>query len=309
MSALIASTVLMVEPIRFGFNEETAVSNAFQKRSEVLSQKAIQEQALAEFSNFVKCLENEGIEVIVIKDTVEPHTPDSIFPNNWFTSNSTGCLMTYPMATKNRSLERREDVLNLLIERYDYQLDRSLECFEEKGKFLEGTGSLLIDHFSKTVFVALSPRADQIVLDEYLRKSGTKLVSFKALGPKNELIYHTNVMLCIADEFAIIGADTIIAEDRERVCAKLKGLGKELIFLTNEQVHEHFAGNMLQLQNQKGEKFLVMSSRAKESLTSFQMKQIASFENKIIDVPLSVIEATGGGSARCMLAEIFNREA
>lgn len=305
MNVYIASTVLMIEPIQFGFNEQTAVSNSFQKQTDALDKVTIQEKALSEFTNFVKCLEKEGIEVIVIKDTLHPNTPDSIFPNNWFSTSLDGNLLTYPMATKNRALERRDDILNLLIEKYNYKLDTSLERFEEQQQFLEGTGSLLIDGASKTAFVALSPRAEEKVLNAYSRISGNKVITFKALGPKQELIYHTNVMLCIADKYAIIGADTIIAEDRGRVCRELQLLGKELIYLSNDQVYEHFAGNMLQLQNKQGEKFLVMSSNAKQSLTSFQLEKIASFENKIIDVPLNTIEMIGGGSARCMMAEIF----
>lgn len=305
MNKYIASTVLMIEPIQFGFNEQTAVSNSFQKQTDALDKETIQEKALSEFINFVKCLEKTGIEVIVIKDTIQPNTPDSIFPNNWFSTSLDGNLLTYPMATKNRALERRDDILNLLIEKYNYKLDTSLERFEEQQQFLEGTGSLLIDGASKTAFVALSPRAGEKVVNVYSKISGSRVITFKALGPKQELIYHTNVMLCIADQYAIIGADTIVTEDRGRVCRELQLLGKELIYLSNDQVYEHFAGNMLQLQNKQGEKFLVMSSNARKSLTSFQLEKIASFENKIIDVPLNTIEMIGGGSARCMMAEIF----
>lgn len=305
MNKNIASTILMIEPIQFGFNEQTAASNSFQKQTFVLDKVNIQEKALLEFKNFVNCLEKEGIEVIVFKDTLQPHTPDSIFPNNWFSTDPEGNLFTYPMATTNRSLERRDDILNFLIEKYNYKFDRSLEKFEEENKCLEGTGSLLIDDVSKTAFVALSPRADEKVLKAYSEKSGNDVIIFKALGPQNELIYHTNVMLCIADQYAVIGADTIIPEDRDKICSELQQRGKVLIYLSSEQVYEHFAGNMLQLQNKRGEKFLVMSSNAKKSLTPLQLEQITSFENKIIDVPIPTIEMIGGGSARCMMAEIY----
>lgn len=302
----IASTVLMIEPISFGFNEQTAVTNSFQNElGNVYSQSQVQELALGEFKQFVEKLENAGIEVVVFKDTLEPHTPDSIFPNNWFSTSISGDLYTYPMAAKNRSLERRQDILDFLQKKYDYKVDQCLVQFESQQKSLEGTGSLLIDSKSGTAFVALSPRADEELLTEYAHISGNSVVSFRAFGPKNEAIYHTNVMLCIADKYAVIGRETIASEDRERVCEELRKRGKELIFLSNDQVYNHFAGNMLQLQNKVGEKYLVMSSNAKDSLSTEQIEKITSFGDKIIDASLSIIEQIGGGSARCMMAEIF----
>lgn len=302
----IASAVLMIEPISFGFNKQTAGTNSFQKElADVYSQSEVQELALAEFKQFVGKLENEGIEVLVFKDTLEPHTPDSIFPNNWFSTSNTGDLFTYPMAAINRSYERRQDILEFLQKKYHYNLDQRLVQFESKQKYLEGTGSLLIDSKSQTAFVAISPRADEGLLEEYAHLSGNSIVSFRAFGPKNEAIYHTNVMLCIGDNYAVIGKETIASEDQERVCEELRKRGKELIFLSNEQVYNHFAGNMLQLQNKAGKKYLVMSSNAKGSLSSDQIEKITSFGDKIIDVSLPIIEQIGGGSARCMMAEIF----
>ena len=301
----IASKVLMIRPIRFGFNEETADSNAFQNRSDTYTSEQLQEKALNEFNHFVQILEQNGIEVIVFDDTLTPFTPDSIFPNNWFSSDSNRLLLTYPMATKNRSLERRSDIIEKLRDSYGYELNSSLVTFESQNKFLEGTGSLLIDHASDTTFTAISPRTNVEVLEAYSAITGKKNISFKAFGPKGEEIYHTNVMLCIADEFALLGLETIALEDQKRVVLELEKLNKEIILLTNEQVYENFGGNMLQLQNNLGEKFLVMSSKAKNSLSRNQIEKIHSFENKIIDVPLDIIEMIGGGSARCMMAEIF----
>ncbi len=305
MKSKIASTVLMIQPVRFGYNEQTAVTNSFQNKASTLTSSEIQESALKEFHHFVQSLKDVGIEVIVFQDTIVSHTPDSIFPNNWLSTSSTGELYTFPMATPNRSLERRQDILDFLVEKYGYGCNRELEIFESQNLYLEGTGSLLIDAASEAAFVALSPRADEVVLEAYSKFSGQEIITFQSLGPEGELIYHTNVMLCIADQYAVIGADTIVEKDKIRVCEALKKRGKTLIYISNEQVYKHFAGNMLQLQNKKGDKFLVMSTKARNSLTQVQLDQIESFENTIVDVPLDVIETIGGGSARCMLAEIF----
>ena len=297
----------MIRPIRFGFNEETAESNSFQDRNgtKLYSSFDLQEIALKEFNNFVELLEGNGIEVVVFDDTETPYTPDSIFPNNWFSTDTNRLLMTYPMATKNRALERRRDIIENLEGTFGYNLNASLVEFENQHKFLEGTGSLLIDHRSNTVFTAISPRTNLEVLEAYSTIAKKSIISFKAFGPKKEEIYHTNVMLCIADEFVIIGLETVSFEDRAKVVDEFQKLDKELIFLTNAQVYENFAGNMLQLQNKKGEKFLIMSERAKNSLTVDQIEKIYSFENTIISVPLDIIEMIGGGSARCMMAELF----
>jgi hypothetical protein len=209
------------------------------------------------------------------------------------------------MATKNRSLERRLDIIEKLKADFGYEINATLEKFEVQNIFLEGTGSLLIDHKSNTVFTAISPRTNPEVIEAYSAIAGKRNISFKALGPKGEEIYHTNVMLCIADEYALVGLDSIALEDKDKVISELSNLNKEVILLTNAQVYENFAGNMLQLQNKHGEKFLVMSAKAKSSMTINQIEKIHSFENKIIAVPLDIIELVGGGSARCMLAELF----
>jgi hypothetical protein len=310
MNLHVASKVLMIRPVCFGFNKQTADTNSFQQHLKVpLSPKKIQRIALSEFDYFVQQLEEVGIEVHIFRDTLKPRTPDSIFPNNWFTTDTNGDLLTFPMGAKNRSLERRKDILDFLIGKYDYLLNRELEGLEKQKIFLEGTGSLVIDRASDTAFVAISPRSNPLAVEAYANISGNKIVSFHALGPENELIYHTNVMLCIADRYAVVGFDSIQEEDRDRITSELKVRDKELICLSNEQVYHHFTGNMLQLQNYKGEKFLVMSSKAKRSLTSQQLKQIKKFGDQIIDVPLHLIETLGGGSARCMMAEIFEKVA
>lgn len=300
-----ATKVLMIEPICFGFNEQTADSNSFQQLllTKTFTPEQIQELALLEFNHFVEQLRQVGIEVLVFKDTKSPFTPDSIFPNNWFNTDPQGRLLIFPMATENRQLERRSDIIRELEKTYDK--DESLIYYEKQGSFLEGTGSLIIDYPSSKAFAALSPRTNELVLEHYAQLSGNEIISFTALGPQKEKIYHTNVMLCITDNLAIIGADTIVPEDRARVIEKLKSIGKDIIYLSNEQVYHHFAGNMLQLQNQQGAKFLIMSSNAQRSLTTQQIDQIHAGGNQIIAVALTIIEQIGGGSARCMLAELF----
>lgn len=300
----ISDTVLMVQPLNFGFNEETAASNSFQQSS-TLSATRIARQAMEEFRAFTALLRDQGIDVLEFEDNRIPCTPDAVFPNNWFSTNPSGQLLTFPMATPNRRAERRTDILEQLVKRYRYSVDQSLTVYENEGKYLEGTGSLVIDHRHGVAFAALSPRTHPDILEEYSRKSGNEILGFEASGPAGEPIYHTNVMLCVADEFALVGMETIVPADRNRIEWRLKELGKELILLSNEQVYKHFAGNALQLQNKQKERFLVMSQKARNSLTDIQLKQIEKYGNSILAPALDTIETIGGGSARCMLAEIF----
>lgn len=303
---MIPNTVMMIRPVRFGFNEATAESNSFQTRIDSLSPDEIQSIALTEFDNFVSILKNNGIDVIVFEDTVQPHTPDSIFPNNWISAGANRLLLTYPMMQPNRAAERRDDIIEFLSKRFRYKVFRGLEKFEEDNVFLEGTGSLVLDHKNKIAYAAISPRTNVIALAEFKKLTQFSTVKFKAYGKTGELIYHTNVVMTIADKYSVIGADLIDDADRDDVLNKIKGSGKEILLLTKEQTLNSFAGNMLQLQNRDGKKFLVMSLRAFTSLTEEQKSFIENtHSNKILSIPLTVIESVGGGSARCMLAEIF----
>ncbi len=305
--ALIANTVLMIRPIRFGYNEEAALTNAFQNRIGQLSNRQIQELALLEFDAFVNQLKSAGVEVLVYEDTPEPHTPDSIFPNNWLSA----CvhsrnLFTYPMNAANRAAERRADIITDIAVQNGFDINRSLEKLEEEKTFLEGTGSLVLDHQNKIAYAALSPRTNPAVLEKWCQLSGFEPFTFKAYGPKGEEIYHTNVLMCMADEFAVIGLDAIDQNDRAKVKTQIESTGKTIIEISFQQMNQ-YAGNMLQLSNQAGEKLLVMSSQAYHSLNKNQIQQIESqFKNRIIAPPINVIETIGGGSARCMLAEIFH---
>ncbi len=303
---MIANTVLMIRPVRFGYNEQTAQSNAFQNRLKELTNRQIKEIALLEFDNYVKALRSAGIQVEVFNDTNYPYTPDSIFPNNWFsTSPFSKQLLTYPMNSPNRSDERREDILQTLSEKYGYIIDEQLVRFELERRYLEGTGAMVLDHFNKVCYAAISPRTHIKVLKAWAELTGYELVYFSAFGPSGEQIYHTNVLMCIADNYVVIALKAIKREERKKVVKKLEKSGKTIIDISKKQMNE-FAGNMLQLQNKKGEKLLVMSNQARNCLTKAQVTMITEkLNNKIVSAPLNIIEAVGGGSARCMIAELF----
>ncbi len=298
-------TLLMIEPVAFGYNAETAQNNYFQINQ---SNNDTQNLALAEFHAFVEMLRKREINVIVVKDTLEPHTPDSIFPNNWMSFHENGVVALYPMFAKNRQLERRPDVLQtvadhgfILKDLQDYTLA------EKEGKYLEGTGSMILDRENKIAYGAESIRLDPELFQQFCVDFGYKAVQFKAMQTVNATrmpIYHTNVMMCVADKYAVICLDSIDnVEERREVQNNLMRTGKEIIPITEAQMHQ-FAGNMLQVHNKNGIQFLIMSDAAYQSLSEEQIKKISEF-NDIIHPKLHHIETNGGGSARCMLAEVF----
>ncbi|BFO66114.1 arginine deiminase-related protein [Chryseobacterium sp. S0630] len=298
-------TVLMIEPIAFGYNAETAKNNYFQVEQ---TGSDIQSKALAEFNTFVGKLRERGINVITIKDTLDPHTPDSIFPNNWVSFHKDGKVVLYPMFASNRRVERRDDIIESIQEQGFEVVEVDDWSFSEtQGHFLEGTGSMIFDHDNKIAYGSVSLRLDEKLFREFCTKYGfTPVVfhSFQTVGTERLPIYHTNVMMCVADKFVVICLDCIDDElEREKVTETIKGSGKEIIEISEEQMQQ-FAGNMLQVQNKEGEKFLVMSQTAYQSLSS---EQVAAIEKycEIIYSDLNTIEVNGGGSARCMLAEVF----
>ena len=295
------STILMIRPVSFGFNEQTAGSNAFQVRND--DQLNIQGQALVEFDAFVDKLRANGIDVIVIDDTPQPHTPDSIFPNNWVSFHEDGKVFLYPMQAKNRRLERRADVIDLLRQWFNINEVDDLSHFEQKSRFLEGTGSMVLDRPNKIVYACLSPRTDIEVMNIFCEKSGYSPVYFHAVDGHGTAIYHTNVLMCIADKFVVICLDTV-RDQQEKAALRdmFKQTGKELIEITLSQMNA-FAGNMLELVNDKGEHLLVMSARAYQALTQAQINMLEQY-CRLIYSDLTVIENNGGGSARCMMAEI-----
>ena len=300
-----ASTVLMVEPIAFGYNAQTALNNYFQ-----VDQKDdnIQTKALDEFKSFSDKLKSKGINVISVKDTLEPHSPDSIFPNNWVSFDSDGKVVLYPMFAPNRRVERRPDILETLKDKgFEITEIDDLSHFEDQEKFLEGTGSMIFDHDHKIAYGSVSLRLDEKLFRNFCEKFGfTPVVfhSFQNVGNQRLPIYHTNVMMCVAQQFVVICLDCIDDElEREKIQEVIKSTEKEVIEISEDQLQQ-FAGNMLQVQNEEGTQFLVMSETAYKSLTQDQIKRIENYCEIIYD-DLNTIEVNGGGSARCMLAEVF----
>ncbi len=301
------NTILMVEPVNFNYNPQTAVNNYFQVEVDEEAEK-IQQQALTEFKNMVSTLRGKGVNVITIKDTPSPHTPDSIFPNNWISFHEDGTVVQYPMYAENRRLERREeDVLSFLEEKGFNIMDvLDFTSAEEEGIFLEGTGSIILDRVNDLAYAAISQRTDEELFIEFCEELEYSPVIFSAnqtVDGKRLPIYHTNVMMCIADEYAVICLSSIDdKKERKYVVENLKDTGKEIIAITEEQMHQ-FAGNMLQVAG-LGQKYLVMSQTAFDSLTAEQKTAIEKY-NPILPVQIDMIEKLGGGSARCMMAEVF----
>jgi len=295
------STVLMVRPVGFGFNPETAANNLFQKQG---FHKSAQEMALVEFDNFVALLRSNGVDVLVVEDTPEPHTPDSIFPNNWFSTHEGGTLVIYPMFAKNRRLEKKQGVLDILHGKFKIKRVVDLSIWEEKSQFLEGTGSMILDRDNDMVYACKSVRTDESVLEEFCDELDYDYFIFNAFDQDGKQIYHTNVMMSIAEKFVVACLDSITdINEREEFIGLVEESDKDLIEISLEQM-SLFAGNMLELKNSKGEAMLVMSDTAKKSLTKEQLEKFKSY-CKILSPNLTTIENNGGGSARCMIAEIF----
>ena len=294
------SHILMIRPVNFSFNAETAGNNAFQIKNDEAN---VQGKALNEFDQFVSMLRSNGVDVIVIDDTPEPNTPDSIFPNNWVSFHDDGTVLLYPMYAPNRRAERKEHVIEKLNEHFIIKNKIDLSYNESSKLFLEGTGSMVLDRDNRIAFACLSPRTDQKVLDEFCRKMNYKAVVFHSVDENGQAIYHTNVMMCVGDKFVVICLDSIReAKEKKNVISAIEKTGKEIIDISYDQLN-HFAGNMLQVENNKAEKLLVMSTQAFLSLSGDQVKKLNGY-NRIIHAPLTTIEVNGGGSARCMMAEI-----
>ena len=302
-----SDTILMIEPVDFRFNEETAVNNYFQTKPE--DDSTAQEKALKEFRGMVAKLREHGVNVIVLQDTLDPHTPDSIFPNNWISFHENKMIALYPMFAKNRRVERREDDVLALLEEKGFVAEEIMDysSAEEDNVFLEGTGSIILDRVNKIAYACVSPRTDEELFYEFCEDFEYEPVLFEAnhtVDNERKQIYHTNVMMCVGDEYAVIALSTIDDKtEKEFVINKLTSSGKEIIDITEEQMHQ-FAGNMLQVGGIGNSKYLVMSENAYNSLTQEQIDQIEKF-NPIIKVDINTIETLGGGSARCMMAEVF----
>lgn len=301
------NTILMIRPINFRMNEQTAVNNYYQENLS-LKNSEINKKAQEEFDDYVEKLRSIGIHVIVISDTEELDTPDSIFPNNWISFHQDGTVAIYPMFAENRRLERRDDILEVL-ESQGFLIENVVDytSAEAENIFLEATGSMILDRVHKKAYCALSPRADEDLFIEFCEDFEYTPVIFTAyqtVENRREAIYHANVMMCVAETFAIVCLSSIDdKKERKNLLKHLKEDGKKVIDISEEQVN-NFSGNALQVRNDKNELFLIMSQAAVNSLTGSQKAQINN-HCKIISSSLNTIETCGGGSARCMMAEVF----
>ena len=303
----ITNTILMIRPVNFRMNEQTAVNNYFMEEMD-LKDKSINEKAQEEFDAFVTVLRSKGVNVIVVEDTKEPDTPDSIFPNNWVSFHASGTVAVYPMFAENRRMERRNDIFDIL-EQHGFKINEIIDytSAEEEGFFLEGTGSILKDRVNQKAYCALSERADEELFIEYCEDFDCFPVIFTAnqtVNGERLPIYHTNVMMAMAENFAVICLDSIDdKKERKNVVQHLKKDGKEIIEITEEQMN-HFAGNMLQVIGANDQRLMVMSSQAYHSLSPAQITNIEK-HCEVVHSSLDTIETCGGGSARCMMAEVF----
>ncbi|MDB5193274.1 MAG: amidinotransferase [Segetibacter sp.] len=297
----ITNKLLMIRPVNFCYNEQTAVNNAFQVYND---QTGVQQKAEKEFDDFVNLLTAKGVDVTVVNDTAQPCTPDSIFPNNWISSHEDGSLCLYPMFAPNRRLERKLHVIEALKNKFSVGHTVDFSSYENEHVFLEGTGSMVLDREQKIAYACISPRTNVKLLNEFCAKLKYTPVTFHAFDSTRCLIYHTNVMMCVADKYVVICLTSIHDEaEKNSVADSIKQSGKSIIEITEDQMN-HFAGNMLQVQNNNGEKFLVMSSQAFHSLRHDQLISLTAY-NEILHSKLATIETNGGGSARCMMAEIY----
>jgi hypothetical protein len=297
-----ASAVLLVRPAAFGFNADAARSNVFSHASKEPDFAA---RAGAEFERLARILDDKGIEVLVLDDSVEPQKPDAVFPNNWFSTHADGTMVLYPMATAPRRLERRADDVRAIVERAGFDVRRLVDLSEHEGRdrFLEGTGSLVLDRARRRSYANPSPRTDPDVVAEFDRQLGYSTLLFDARDPGGRPIYHTNVLLSLGTRFAVLCLDAVAPEERARLAADIEESGRTIVELSFAQLR-HFGCNLLELRNKEGETLLALSSAAKEKLRPDQVRQLEQLGGELIDVPIPTIEAVGGGSVRCMIAEI-----
>ncbi len=303
-----ADAVLMVRPAAFGFNPETAHSNRFQREAAVDGAQA-QAQAQLEFDRMVAALRSEGVQVCVAEDAAPPARPDAVFPNNWVSFHADGTVVLYPMAAASRRSERRLEIVQQVCDETGFAARRTvdLSSHERGGRYLEGTGSLVLDHVARVAYACRSDRTDAVVLDEWCAALGYEAEVFDALDDEGSPIYHTNVMLCIAADLVLVGGQSIVPRDRERVLARLAHTGRELVSLDSNAI-AHFAANALELASWDealGDcRVLVLSAAAHAVLPLAHRARLAAGTDTLLVVPVPTIERLGGGSVRCMLAEI-----
>lgn len=310
-----ADAVLMIEPQAFGYNPDTARTNTFQRPQEeggAADPATARTQALVEFARLRQALESEGVEVCAVRDTAEPVKPDAVFPNNWLSFHEDGTLVLYPMESATRRPERRQDVIDAVIERLHFRVAHLLDLthFEGEGMFLEGTGSLVLDHAERVAYACASPRTHPALVAEWARELRYEPVVFAAADRAGVPLYHTNVLMCIGERFGVVGSEAIAPADRARVLARLRASGRETLEIDQEQI-ARFAGNMLELgtwdEALGDSRVLVMSEAARRSLSAEKYARLSGCTDTVLAVPIPTIERLGGGSVRCMLAEVFRR--
>lgn len=296
--------ILLVRPSNFSFNTETATSNVFQKISDVENNENVKKNAIIEFDSMVQKLKSKGVSVYVFEDTLLPSKPDAVFPNNWVTFHADGTVVLYPMFAPNRRLERRLDIIDRL--RQDFLITTLVDFseYEEENKFLEGTGSIVFDHLNKVAYASISSRTDKELFLNVCSYLKYKPVCFHSFDANGKEIYHTNVMMCVGDKFAIVCKDVIHnMDDQHAVIDTLMEGGHQIIDISLEQM-KCFGGNMLQVLTGAGKTILVMSETAFNSLTEAQRNKLGEYA-ELLPCAIETIETIGGGSARCMMAEIF----
>lgn len=300
----LASAVLMIRPARFESNPQTAASNRFQGQIDATAEEQ-QAAARVEFDRLAKSLRDSGVEVVVVEDTSDPHTPDSIFPNNWVSFHADGRVVLYPMEAENRRDERRLDIIESLAAEQGFQIRDlvDLSSSEEAGLYLEGTGSMVLDRTNRIAYACLSSRTSLEVLGEFSQRMGYEIVAFDAVGVDGVPIYHTNVLMNVGEKLAVICAEAIKADDqRDAVLQRLRQTGHEVVLLSYAQL-EAFAGNMLELRTSNNERLVAMSQQAYDALTKSQLQQLKQ-NGRVLSADISTIEKSAGGSVRCMLAEL-----
>lgn len=300
-----AAHVLMIRPVRFAGNEQTAASNRFQDLAGADASDAIQSAALAEFDALANALQAAGVEVHIFSDSPEPHTPDSIFPNNWVSFHADGTVVLYPMMALNRRLERRLDIVEMLDLQHGFTVRRTVDLThrEAEEKFLEGTGSLVLDRINRIAYACLSPRTDMDVLGEFAQRMDYDIVAFEAFDPQGAPIYHTNVLMSVGTKFAAVCAECIEPARRTAVTDLLQSRGRTVVELSMQQM-QSFAGNMLELRTRRGTAVIAMSDAAHRSLHSSQLSALGDGGAEIVTAAIPTIERLGGGSVRCMIAEV-----
>jgi len=303
-----AGAVLMIRPAAFDYNPETAATNRMQQPSQ--GGTAAQAQALAEFEQFTRALRSEGIAVCAVDDTPMPAKPDAIFPNNWVSFHEDGTVVLYPMQAESRRRERRPQIIDTVVEQLGFRVSRMLDLTknETAGRFLEGTGSLVLDRCNRVAYACISPRTDPALVEEWARELGYEAVLFEAFDRGGVPFYHTNVMMCIGARMAVLGSCAMSADDRARVIEKLEITGHDIIEIQYDEI-EQFAGNMLELASWDealGDyRLLLMSEAARRSLRPEVYTRLSASTDYMLSVPIPTLERLGGGSVRCMLAEVF----